>query len=205
MAEEYTEGQETEDEGVFVPKPGIQVVGMDESETQTDQLERAAGKIKQEDQNGEVEFPITSPPVGKRYPTDVYVVWKKTDGEIVAIWAIQPPEKLVGEFFKIHKITFWWTKPDYQTQSLYREKCQVYQPNVLAALTDIRRLHRIYWDSHLKQVDGLYDREGKPIRLELAKDGTLTPESYEKIMESDTAIADQAMFLYQRDVLMVNV
>jgi len=183
----------------------VEVVGVAENETSEEQLDRMAVNLKEEGaelEDGELKrVPILSPDKEKMYRSPVYVVWNKTTGEIVAVWAIPLPQNIQVSEMGVYKVSFGWTKPDWETQTSYREECQEWQRDGQVSVTNRLRLHRMYLDNHLKEVEGLLDEEGEEIKLEFTKHGRLEEESYQKIAALDLSLVDLAINLYEKDIL----
>jgi len=49
------------------------------------------------------------------------------------------------------------------------------------------------------------DRKGEPVVLEFDQDGKLAQAAYDKIMEVDLAIIDNAIWLFEKDILLSQV
>lgn len=184
---------------------GVTVVAPPGVETPMAELERRQKEDQKKNSEGvEKEKPLLSTKEGTLYDVTLWLLWDKTSGKLRGIWTVEPPAILLMKEYGVWKLKTRWTKPTWGEQTSYRQNNNKWVVEAQAMMVDRRGLHMEYLYKHLKEAEGMLDKDGNEIKVEKDTDGTLKQEALTKIMGMEISIIDQLIFQYEKEVLLVS-
>ena len=132
---------------------------------------------------------------------DVFVVYDSSNGTIISVSGKEIDSALI-EGIAQEKYTFFFTRPNYDDISKYRQLSMYWDNNSGKTVINPFKLRNLLILNHLKHWSGVVDENNKPIDLKLDIDDTLTTESLELVYSINSSIVDVLMTIFEQRAML---
>lgn len=132
---------------------------------------------------------------------DVFVVYDSSNGTIISVSGKEIDSALI-EGIAQEKYTFFFTRPNYDDISKYRQLSMYWDNNSGKTVINPFKLRNLLILNHLKRWSGVVNENNEPIDLKLDIDDTLTTESLELVYSINSSIVDVLMTIFEQRAML---
>lgn len=135
------------------------------------------------------------------FKVDIFVVYDQSAGNIISVSGKEIDSTLV-EGIAQEKYSFYFTKPNYDDISKYRQLSMYWDINSQKTVINPFKLRNLLILNHLKKWEGVVDEKNEKIDLKLDIDNTLTTDSLELVYSVNSSIIDVVMTIFEQKAML---